>query len=266
MLKGSYHNGFAPRDGIPLYPSLWRGCVGAWAPCLGPTGVTLRDWSAYKNHGTLTNMDPGTDFVLSGGPYSLDFDGTNDYVTVPDASQLNFTDWQLTVSCWANIRSVSLFPYLITKSGSNTTHHYGLAVNNSQHRFLVGGSEVNESYTPTSGVWVHYAGTCNGTTMSLYRNGALRATGTRTLTQTYSGALTFGTLFWNNNYVNGQIDDIRIYNRALNANEIAVLASRRGIAYDLAPMVMPYSEQVAGFNAAWVLRQRLILGGGGGMG
>ena len=74
ILPASYSNGFAPRDGQPLYPELWRGCVGAWCPSLGPTGLTLRDWSGFGNHGTLTNMDPGTDWVLSGGRYALDFD------------------------------------------------------------------------------------------------------------------------------------------------------------------------------------------------
>jgi len=64
ILPGTYQNGFAPRDGEPLFPELWDGCVGAWNPGLGPSGLTLRDWSPYKNHGTLTNMDAGTDWVM----------------------------------------------------------------------------------------------------------------------------------------------------------------------------------------------------------
>ena len=68
---------------MPLYPELWRGCVGAWSPSLGPTGVTLRDWSGYARHFALTNMDAGTDWVASGGRYALDLDGTNDYLLAP---------------------------------------------------------------------------------------------------------------------------------------------------------------------------------------
>ena len=42
------------------------------------------DRSGYGNHGTLTNMDPGTDWVPSGGKLALDFDVSNDYVSVGD--------------------------------------------------------------------------------------------------------------------------------------------------------------------------------------
>ena len=65
------------------YPELWRGLVGAWSPCLSPRGGTvLRDLSGRGNHGTLTNMDATTDWVTSGGKTALDFDGSNDYVSI----------------------------------------------------------------------------------------------------------------------------------------------------------------------------------------
>ena len=85
ILPASYLNGFAPRDGQPLYPSLWTGCVGAWNPGLGPTGLVLRDQSGFSRHGTLTN---GPTFAASGGKYAMSFDGVDDYATV---SSLNLT-------------------------------------------------------------------------------------------------------------------------------------------------------------------------------
>ena len=85
IIPASYANGFAPRDGRPLYPEFSHGLIGNWAPCLGPTGLTLRDWSGRANHGTLTNMVPGDDWIVSDGRYSLDFDGSNDFVSLPVA-------------------------------------------------------------------------------------------------------------------------------------------------------------------------------------
>lgn len=78
----SYKSGFysPKRGGVPKYPELWRGCVGAWCPSLGPTGLRLMDQSLYGNHGTLTNMEPASDWVVSNGVGALEFDGTNEYV------------------------------------------------------------------------------------------------------------------------------------------------------------------------------------------
>jgi len=74
---------FAKCQAEAEYPELWQGLVGAWSPCLSPRGGTvLRDLSGRGNHGTLTNMDAATDWVTSGGKTALDFDGSNDYVSI----------------------------------------------------------------------------------------------------------------------------------------------------------------------------------------
>jgi hypothetical protein len=65
------------------YPELWEGVRLYLAPCLGPTGTRLADLSGPSNWGTLTNMDAATDWVVDGGRYALDFDGSNDVVNVP---------------------------------------------------------------------------------------------------------------------------------------------------------------------------------------
>ena len=62
------------------HQSLWHGCVGAWCPSQAHSGATLIDYSNRNNHGALTNMDPATDWVTSGGGWALDFDGNNDTV------------------------------------------------------------------------------------------------------------------------------------------------------------------------------------------
>ena len=76
----SYQQGFARCAAEAENPGLWKGLVGLWAPTLGPTGLTLRDWSGYGNHGTLTNMDPATDYVPSEKGWALDYDGDDDFI------------------------------------------------------------------------------------------------------------------------------------------------------------------------------------------
>ncbi len=69
----SYAQGFARYRDESERPDLWKGLVGLWAPYLGPTGNKLLDWSGYWNHGTLTNMDPATDWVVAKDGYKLEY-------------------------------------------------------------------------------------------------------------------------------------------------------------------------------------------------
>ena len=81
---------------INRYASLRQGLVGCWVPSLGASGYRLIDRSGNNNHGTLTNMDPGTDWVPSGGKLALDFDGSNDYVSIASiapALGFSFSAW-----------------------------------------------------------------------------------------------------------------------------------------------------------------------------
>lgn len=90
----SYKQGFARSRGDARYPGLRDGLVGLWLPALGPTGLTLRDISGYGNHGTLTGMDPATDWVVTEKGWTLDCDGVNDYVVV-DVPFTTSSPWTL---------------------------------------------------------------------------------------------------------------------------------------------------------------------------
>jgi len=69
---------------------LWRGCV-LYLPLWEGSGAETMDLSGYGNTGTLTDMDPPTDWVTNTQGRALDFDGTNDYINVPDASCFDIT-------------------------------------------------------------------------------------------------------------------------------------------------------------------------------
>lgn len=63
---------------------LSRGLVGCWLFNEGG-GAKLWDISGNANHGTLTNMDPSSDWVAAPRGVDLDFDGSNDYIALPKA-------------------------------------------------------------------------------------------------------------------------------------------------------------------------------------
>lgn len=255
ILPGSYANGFAPRDGQPLYPELWRGCVSAWAPCLGPTGLTLRDWSGFGRHGAFTNM-LATDWTVSGGRYALSTNlaASNQCVTVAGGGT---STPENTLAMWLRLTAYNSFGNIPFNSGTGTSYYFqimasGTSVSTDSPSFTI------PSTTWTDGTWRHVAFTVDNAGTKLYINGiqagssASKIPGSVDASQILIGKYYAGTS-WSHK---GQVDDIRTYRRALSAKEIALLASRRGIAYELA------QRRRASSGVAFNRRRRLLVGAG----
>ena len=226
---------------VRKYPNLWQGCIGAWCPSQDSSRSTLlTDLSGRNNHGTLTNMDPGTDWVASQGKVALDFDGTNDRVQ----GNANLANGSGTISLWmlsAAALGRTAFVYTVGSAPTSTwSHVIGVTSGGQSAAYLFDGGQKSVSgVTITTGFWIHAALTwVNSGNAILYTNG-LAGTPTAINTAYYSaagqcwlgstcGATPNGISGW----WNGQLDDCRIYNRALTQSEIATLSQRRGIAYE----------------------------------
>lgn len=261
ILPASYHTGFAPRDGYPMYPELWRGCVGAWAPCLGPTGLTLRDWSGRQSHAAITTAGLTTAWAISQGRWGYNFNGNDAFASVTRSSRFNSTSIR-TISAWINVTSFDGafgFNDIIGCDVIGGTREWNLACYTSNGNSNDGGfgftifrdasntiSTQTASEILATSTWYHIAWTHDGSLtyagMRLFANGIERATanvsggtlGTPSVSTTTP--LQIGRRFGNGGFdlnFNGFIDDVIIYDRQLSANEIAILATRRGIAYEL---------------------------------
>ena len=263
ILPGSYANGLAPRDGQPLYPELWRGCVGAWAPCLGGTGLTIRDWSGFARHGVLTSMVPASDWVTVEGKYALDFDGTDDHIPTRVISATN----DVTFSVWFNSRDVSSFRAIASDANSaGAVINMQMEIAGSAKLGVLWGSSpylrVGGSTALTTGQLYHGAvvrsGSSGAWSYRIYLNGKQDGSGTSVVNPGSASTFTIGRPGEaNTQYFNGScIDDVRVYNRALTPSEISLLASRRGIAYELA--LRRRASVAVQFNR----RRRLLVGAG----
>ena len=82
-------------------PHLWPG-LRLLLPMQEGGGTTAFDVSGYGNHGTLTSMDPATDWVVGEKGRCLDFDGTDDRIPLDD-SLPGSGDW--TCISWAKTAS-----------------------------------------------------------------------------------------------------------------------------------------------------------------
>src|SRR3989344_7313383 len=77
------------------------GLVGSWPMNEGPS-TQAGDFSGNNNHGTLTQMDPNTDWVNGKRGKALDFDGSDDFTLVQNSSNLeDITENSFTVTALA---------------------------------------------------------------------------------------------------------------------------------------------------------------------
>jgi len=242
--RPSYHQGFARSPSESQYPNEWEGLIGAWIPSLGPTGDTLYDWSGFDNDGTLTLMDPATDWVIGGNPrlpgYVLDFDGADDSVNAGSPALLD--DLFIgggTLTAW-------IFPRTLGESdngrildkASSTGHADGWAFTNRDAanpriRFARDWStNLGEWDSPADSItlntWQHVAVTYNeGSDQNdavIYIDG--QSVGiTENNTPSGSPVTDAAQDFLIGNFsdlrtFDGFIDGVRVYNRELNAAEI----------------------------------------------
>ena len=267
-LNTSVHSGFARSASEAMFPRLFPD-AGWWCPSLNPAmgGTRLWDLSGRQNWGTLTNM-ANDDWVVSGGKLALDFDGVNDYVDVPANPSLNLGD-NLTVSAWVKLRasgSSSPGAEILSKTffGGSPFISYGLEVDATAFRFSIGTSSflnILSSTTYALHVWYHVVGTYDKQNMRIFIDGVQTNSASQTGTIVYAAQpLAIGTWYpgiGTGNQLNGQLDDIRIYSRALTAGEVRQL-------YNVGRGNMPlrrrrrYTEQAGGFKGYWANRQHLI--------
>jgi hypothetical protein len=244
--------------------------VGWWCPSLDATGSLLVDRSRRNNHGTLTNMDPASDWVVSGGKLALDFDASNDYVETGRTSGIRE---EATVSAWLNPVTVATYQVIVAEdpvvSFLSRNWLFGFGATSGQLLSLefVGNSVsvFNSASDLLAGSWQHVAWRRSRQGVQFFING--RQSGS---TSTYPGSLntnatptTIGRRLvpTDPQYLGGQLDDIRIYNRALTAGEVRQL-------WQIGRGNMPlrrrrrYTEQAAGFRAYWARNNSRLIGAG----
>jgi fibronectin type 3 domain-containing protein len=197
-----------------------NGLAGNWRFDDG-TGTTATDSSGNNNTGTLLN---GPAWVAPGriGPAALSFIASNQQsVTVANSASLNMSAG-ITITAWINAADWSGNRRIVQKG--NSDNQYRFLAENNVFKFHLNGVSTVTSALPPSNVWIHVAGTWNGSTMLIYTNGEPQATLAAggaiatTLDPLAIAKKNTGTSV--GDFFNGQIDEVRIYNRALGQAEI----------------------------------------------
>jgi hypothetical protein len=190
------------------------------------SGTTWTDLSGRGNNGTLVN---GVGYN-SGNLGSLAFDGTDDYVNIPNATNLNNLGSQdFTVSMWV-YRATNppagngemLYQSSTLDNGfvicvSDNDFRIELRDNESTNGTLGGVSDVF-----TASIWNNLVFSKQGTTYTGYSQGISKGSFTSYQNVgTSVGYVNIGvTDWWGGSYWEGRISQVSVYNRALTASEI----------------------------------------------
>ena len=200
-----------------------NGLVAAYAFSEG-TGLTVVDLSGQNNVGTVS----GAAWTTSGRYGSgLRFDGVDDWVTVADAATLDLTTG-MTLEAWVYpTAQTSAHTVLLKETAAGLAYSLYAHENGAPVTWVrLDGAASSNSATGTSSLplntWTHLAATFDGSTLRLFVNAA--QVGSRTIGGSLvqsTGALRLGGNAPWGEYFAGVIDEVRVYNRALTASEIA---------------------------------------------
>lgn len=257
------------------YPDLHRGRVAAWCPSLGNTADIAHDFTGNRNTGTMQpTFATGPTWVNDSGRPVLSFDGVNDRIDLPNNSLLLPGTGSFSISLRTIPLVVTGTPRIVYYPRANNANNYYIMLNNSGFRvnFSDSGGSSGFAQQPTTlsvGSTYHVVGVRDKATgtVRLHVNGVNvdeNSDASGDIATTFKN-LTLCARWATSGYIenySGIIDDVQIYNRALNANEIQLL-------YQLGPggsyaidEEMFAAEQAEAFKAYWARRTTVIIGGG----
>jgi hypothetical protein len=213
--------------------------VGWWNFDEGP-GPTVADASGHNNIGALTG---GVQWVAQETGGALEFDGSSGYVRIPFSESLKVLGKSsLTIAAWFKADAIPSENKEVFQQGdANGTGRTWLYITTGvgQVQTYLGGAATGAGVNVTAGTWFHgavvitEAGATDG--IQIYVNGKPAGTGAQRGMEPSEGAYFIGCHKNLTNFWDGQIDDVRLYNRALSADEIKAMVPPKVKAMDPNP-------------------------------
>ncbi|MEM9022624.1 MAG: LamG-like jellyroll fold domain-containing protein, partial [Bacteroidota bacterium] len=249
----TYHYAGNPNiDGVPAEDSVnlafrennadttWRR-----TPILGTeVDAVNKTISAFFQNGTEYVAGFGTVYpARPGSGYALSLDGNDDYV---DASEVTFyPDDQVddyTLEAWVRADTIGMIQGILDYSwdiDTNEPHLELRLMDNGRVAFYVRNDNavsdivnvISAASELTLGEWTHLAGVKHGSTYSLYVNGELAGSTTASITGTFNrNLLAIGARWQADSALHqfkGKIDEVRIWNRAIDVDTIRTWMCRK---------------------------------------
>jgi hypothetical protein len=208
--------------------------VGWWKLDDG-AGLTAVDSSGNGNDGTIN----GTPTWINPGKYggALEFNGTDCYINCGNGPSLNQFTNQITMCFWLKTPGFTTTFSTVISKGDGAWRMGRNAGGNVLHMGYTGANYFDGSTPVTDDEWHFCTGVYNGTMATIYVDGAADTTSTATV-QIPSGG-NYNVLIGYNEqqtgrYYRGQLDDVRVYKRALDVDELIAIMNGLGQSSELA--------------------------------
>lgn len=230
------------------------------------TNRSIRDYSTFKNNASLgggasANAPAWNRTGIRGGSYR--FDGTNDFIIVHQNESLDFTQ-QYTLEAWVNITAHKNYNVLFTRGVGEADDIEWYYTSTPQftivHNRGNGGTTAVIQQTvasPTAGQWTYVAVTYRNGTLRYFLNGAEVALTSATNVQApldtnrdWKIGATAHSAFGGTGFFQGQMDEVRFYNRSLSPEQIRQNYAESNASRGLKPVLL-HNELGIGQN--WTL-------------
>jgi len=155
---------------------------------------------------------------------ALNFDGVNDYISIPHNNLLKPTNG-ITIEAWINPKDIhtTFYSEIYRKEDGNARQLLSFQNNGTLLSFGLGIAGVySELDVPISaatyeGQWIHVAATFDGSTKKIYRNGTLIGSQVVTglISTTGTAPAIIGSSSGNSEFFNGSIDEFKLWDHAI---------------------------------------------------
>ena len=190
----------------------------------GNAGAGVPDSSGNGHDGACVSGCPGDTGGKFGAAYN--FNGSSNVISVPDASSLRPS--AITVTIWVNLRSSANQGIVQKVYGAANLNSWQLMINSmGALEACAGAICTGPTLSVSLNAWHHLAYVGTGARLELYLDGVLLA-GSPSSHAYDAGDITIGADRDNGvevGFVDGYLDDVRIYAGALDAASIAALAA-----------------------------------------
>lgn len=199
-----------------------QGPIAAWSFDEDPgEGTAIKDLTGDGHTATIHGAT-WTAHGRYGG--AMAFDGEADYLSVPASPELDLTE-AFTLEAWIRPEAVGEFDDIFSKENSGEpASAYVIADHHGQLAVYPSGNNKEAEYSPgeeiDSHAWTHVVVTYDGAYVRLYLDDEFVEGGAVSIPSS-NGELRIGSniLLGPENNFDGRIDEVRIYNRALSADE-----------------------------------------------